>query len=736
MAETAPSSYSNELQDSRESMERQFTRWREVMLDRILLFAAILGTFPILWSIINRDRYLFLYIGIYCVAVALYAAKSLGYTVRVAGLLGIIYGVALSEFAYGGITGGARIYLLSIILLAGIFLGLRAGFAVLGISLATIAGVYFLIDGGHIELTGPRAALSEQPYLWVHYVLGLLLMAGCILMPLGSLLQQLVQSLAKSQHLVTQLQRQVDEKEEAQTKLLKSERLYRMVTDNIMDIVWTTDMDLNITFVSPSVTRLTGFDMDDTVGFNLLDGIYRRHRSMVNHLLVSELKRAEADGTRPTDSVSFEMELPHKDGRKLWVESRATFIRDEAGEPIEILGVTRDITSQKTAEAERNHLEIQIRQSEKLKSLGALAGGIAHDFNNILQAIFGYSDLALVHTEDNPAAHEEIDQVKHAAKRAHELVQQILMFGRQGDDEFKLVSLDEIADEVLELLRASLPSTISIDRQVNGSCGPVFANPSQIHQVIVNLCTNAFHAMRENGGTLSIALESEHLNSRQARNFYHLHEGRYIRLTIRDTGHGISPEITDRIFEPFFTTKEVGDGTGLGLSTVHGIVMKHGGEITVDSTLGKGTSFCVYLPEAVGDVISDPSLDGIVPTGQEHVLFVDDEENLVALGERALTQLGYRVTGVTDSEEALALFNSSPDAFQVVLTDQNMPNMTGVELATKLHTVRPHVPVILVSGFLDSVPRESALKLGISTILSKPVRANEMSAAIRSLMDC
>ena len=718
-----------------ESIDRQFNHWRKVMLDRILLFASILGAFPVIWGILNHDRFIYLYIGIYLFTVTLFAVKPLGYTIRVLGLLLIIYGIAVSEFMYGGITGGARIYLLSIILLAGIFLGLRAGFVVLGISLATIGCTYYLIMNGSIELIEHRAVISMQTDLWVHYVLGLLLMAGCILAPLGSLLRRLSQSLEKSAGLVDQLRNQIDEKERAQIDLMDSEKRYRIVAGNIMDIIWTSDLDLNFTFVSPSVTRLVGYETDDAIGHNILDTIFQKNRQSVQHLLATELKQAEIDGKRPKQSISFEMELPQKNGETIWTESRATFIRNDSGEPVEILGVTRDITLQKEAEEERRHLEIQIRQSDKLKSLGALAGGIAHDFNNILQAVFGYADLALVHTEDNAVAHEEIEQIKQAANRAHELVLQILMFGRQGEEEFHLVHLDTVVNEVLDLLRASLPSTIRIDKQVKGACDPVFADASQMHQVVVNLCTNAFHAMQETGGVLSVTLEPIHIERREASSYYNLSEGKYIRLMIRDTGHGLSPETAERIFEPFFTTKNVGEGTGLGLSTVHGIVMKHGGDITVDSTQGESTSFCVYLPVASGEVDSNTVPDETGAQGNEHVLFVDDEENLVALGDRALTHMGYHVTGVSDSRKALELFKAAPDKFQIVLTDQTMPNMTGTQLVSELQAIRPDIPVILISGYMDSIPREKALELGINTVLKKPVRANEISAAIRTLLD-
>ena len=383
-------------------------------------------------------------------------------------------------------------------------------------------------------------------------------------------------------------------------------------------------------------------------------------------------------------------------------------------------------------------LQAQLRHSHKMETIGTLAGGIAHDFNNVLTPILGYTNMALEDTPPKSRTHSDLQHILAAGKRAKELVNQILTFSRRSEPERKPVQIAFIVTEALKLLRSSLPSTIEFRQEIDQDCGTVLADATQIHQVIMNLCTNAFHAMRESGGMLEVNLGVVEVDDELARPHPKLALGPYVRLTFSDSGHGMDPETRDRIFEPFFTTKGVGKGTGLGLSVVHGIVVSHGGEITVYSEPGLGTTFHVYLPrsEAPADG-RQPARSDAEPavTGSERVLVVDDDEEVAQVAEQMLKRLGYQVTVRTNSAEARDIFLAHPERFDIVITDQTMPQLTGVELAKELLGARPDLPIILISGFSELITRAKIKKIWIRHYLMKPLVGSELGAAIRQVLD-
>jgi PAS domain S-box-containing protein len=398
------------------------------------------------------------------------------------------------------------------------------------------------------------------------------------------------------------------------------------------------------------------------------------------------------------------------------------------------LQIATDITRIKDLEKESLRIQAQLQQAQKMEAIGTLAGGIAHDFNNILSAVIGYTEIVLADTDAGSQQHKNLQEVLKAGNRARDLVNQILMFSRQTDRELKPVQINQIVIETLKLLRASLPTTIRIEPNLRSNSA-VMADPTQIHQVMMNLCTNAAHAMRENGGLLKIELSDVELQKDFLEQHPYLSAGTFLKLRVRDTGHGMEKKITDRIFDPFFTTKERGEGTGMGLAVVLGIVKSHGGTITVESSIDQGSSFDVYLPVIEREVDDETRPKIAMPTGNEKILFVDDEKALVDLGHQMLERLGYDVTTRTSSIEALELFISQPPKFDLVITDMTMPNMTGDELARKLMAIRSDISVILCTGYSERISKEKAQAIGIREFVLKPIIMSELAVTVRKVLD-
>jgi len=398
------------------------------------------------------------------------------------------------------------------------------------------------------------------------------------------------------------------------------------------------------------------------------------------------------------------------------------------------LQIATDISRIKDLEKESLRIQAQLQQAQKMEAIGTLAGGIAHDFNNILSAVIGYTEIVLADTDEGSQQHKNLKEVLKAGNRARDLVNQILMFSRQTEKELKPVQINQIVIETLKLLRASLPTTIRIEPALRSNSA-VLADPTQIHQVMMNLCTNAAHAMREKGGQLKIELSDVELQGNFLEQYPYLAAGTYIKLRVRDTGHGMEKKITDRIFDPFFTTKERGEGTGMGLAVVLGIVKSHGGTITVESSLDQGSSFDVYLPVIKREVDTETRPKIAMPTGNEKILFVDDEKSLVDLGYQILKRLGYDITTRTSSIEALELFIAQPAKFDLVITDMTMPNMTGDELAGRLMTIRSDIPVILCTGYSERISKEKAHAIGIREFVLKPIIMSDLAVTVRKVLD-
>jgi PAS domain S-box-containing protein len=427
-------------------------------------------------------------------------------------------------------------------------------------------------------------------------------------------------------------------------------------------------------------------------------------------------------------SILIQTRHRRKDGTLFPVEVTANFHKYEGAEYN--FSYAMDISARQQAEEEKQRLEEHIRRSQKIEAIGTLAGGIAHDFNNLLGVILGYADIAKDDTVPGSALADDLDKILTAGYRARDLVHQILAFSRQTQTERIALHPQPIIKEALKLLRAALPTSIAIREAIVPDCGTIDADPTQLHQIIMNLCTNAFHAMEATGGELTVELAlaetvPEEL-SREPEN-----EGKnFVRLTVSDTGSGIGPDIIDRIFDPFFTTKDPGKGTGMGLAIIYGIVHDYGGTVRVDSQLGRGTTVHVYIPQGRRPPIAAESERSDIAGGEGHILFIDDEDLLVQLGRTMLERLGFTVTACSSSIDALETFQNQPDRFDLVITDQTMPGMTGVDLARRMLRIRPDIPIILCTGFSNLVDEETAKSLGIKGFAMKPLTKNTLADLI------
>jgi signal transduction histidine kinase/ActR/RegA family two-component response regulator len=399
------------------------------------------------------------------------------------------------------------------------------------------------------------------------------------------------------------------------------------------------------------------------------------------------------------------------------------------------LDLKKEIEIRQKFERERAELEKQLFQLQKMETIGTLAGGIAHDFNNILTPILGYTDMALEELPAESNLRFDIEQINNAAHRGKDLVQQVLTFSREVDFENKPIQLQPIVAEALNLIKASFPPGVEIKQQFDQKIGTVLADPTHIHQIVMNLCTNANHAMMKTGGILVVKLDEVKIDQRSAEKIPNLKKGEYIRITISDTGHGMDLKTKERIFEPFFTRKEVGSGSGLGLSVVHGIINNYGGSIVVDSTPGKGTTFMIYLPKYGSDLTESDKSDKKPLKGVEHILFVDDEPEITFMGKKMLENLGYKVTITSNSITALEEFKKDPDKYSLLLTDQSMPNIEGTELATLMKEIRPGLRVIIITGYAENLSEEVLSQCGISEVILKPMILDDFSKVIRRVLD-
>jgi PAS domain S-box-containing protein len=517
----------------------------------------------------------------------------------------------------------------------------------------------------------------------------------------------------------------ITERKQADEILRRLEKAVEMSAE----VIFMTDTHGTFTYVNPAFTELYGYTSEEVLGKTT-------PRILKSGLTDAEIYTEFWNSLLAKRIVRRELINHTKDGKNITVEVSVNPVVDEREEIEGFLAVQRDISERNRAREERQKLEAQLRQAQKLETIGTLAGGVAHDFNNILTPIMVYAEMAAKRLSGDHATRSDLEHVIAGANRAKDLVKQILTFSRQTESERIVIELSSIVKEALKLLKASFPSTIAIEADIQTGCGEVLADPSQIHQLLMNLCTNAFHAMREKGGVLRVTLESVTVTEEAARMIPAISAGEFVRLTVADTGCGMDERTQERIFEPFFTTKKVGEGTGLGLSVVHGIVTSYDGAITTQSEVGKGTLFEVYLPRMRAihgtKIVEETAVVG----GHEQILVVDDEPEVANVLKDVLEELfGYMVTVRTSSVDALELLRNVPNRFDLVITDLTMPHLTGDHLAREIQTFRKDLPVILMTGFSEATDEERCRQLGIAGFLLKPPLSADLARMVRNVLD-
>lgn len=516
------------------------------------------------------------------------------------------------------------------------------------------------------------------------------------------------------------LKKEIDKHKQAEKAMQESEERLKAIFDANPDPIVVYNNQGHPEYLNAAFTEVFGWQLDELKGKRI--SFVPDAQKEITHAKIDQLF---ASG-KP---VRFDTQRLNKQGDTIDVIVSAAAIKGSEAESVGMVVNLTDVT-------ERKRLGARLRQAQKMESIGTLAGGIAHDFNNALYSIIGYTDLTMDDVPEGSLARSNLKEILIAAHRAKNMVQQILTFSRQTEPEKKPVEVQSVVKEAIALLRTSIPTIIEIRQHIDSNCNPVMADPTQIQQVVMNLATNAYHAMREKGGVLSIDVIKEKIIMDDSASYLDFHPGTYLKLSVSDTGHGMDKAIMQKIFDPFFTTKPVGEGTGMGLSIIHGIVKNHGGNIKVYSEPGKGTVFNVYFPMIEAKPVESKILSTRpVQKGSEFILFVDDEETIVRMVRRTLERLGYQVATRTGSVDALEAFRANPDKYDLVITDMNMPNMTGIELAPRLLEIRADIPIILCTGFSDIANEKTAKAMGIREFVMKPVVREEIARTIRKVLD-
>ena len=625
----------------------------------------------------------------------------LSYNHRVVFLTGMLFAVgALALWNFGLISMGGPMLMVFCILTT-LLSGLRAGLFAMALTAITflLASIRFVHNPDAFAFD--NNALAVSPGTWIGSTLASLLYTGLIIMALNYLYQALLLQL-----------NEVIRRSRAQKEAEGQQRRLAMIVEQASEEVMVTTTDGTIIYVNPAFERLTGYSREEAVGLrpNLLkSGVH-------DDEFYAEIWRCICDGHTWRGRLTNR----RKDGALIELDTVISPVRSESGEIECYVAVKRDITGQA-------RMEQELRQNQKMNAIGTLAGGIAHDFNNILGAIMGFAELLRDDLRDSDAGSKEcLDSILQASDRARDLVRQILMFSRQSEQKMSVTAVDDIVRESLILIRSALPKHIEIEERIPSQKFLAQVDATQIHQVVMNLCTNAWHAMRESGGKLTVSLH-------RTEGYGESTPGRFLSLVVRDTGCGIDEAHREKIFDPFFTTKDRGDGTGMGLSVVHGIVMQHGGRITVRSKPGEGTEFEVLLPEAV-DGEEAPQVEASkLPRGHEHILVIDDEPALLRVAERNLSALGYRVSTEISAQAALKRLADPAFDIDLVMTDMSMPKMSGVEVCARVREQRPALPVVLCTGYAGEVTETAGQSF--DAVLLKPISRREAAETIRRVLE-
>lgn len=513
-----------------------------------------------------------------------------------------------------------------------------------------------------------------------------------------------------------ELMREIEERKRTEGDF----RLIQTAVEQASESVLITNAEGQIQYANPAFERISGYSRKEVHGTK----VDRLNSGRYEEAYFFDIQQQLASG----ETWAGRLVSRNKDGGLFEVEATIAPIRDENGRITHYVSVQRDMTQE-------SELKRQLRQAQKMEAIGSLAGGIAHDFNNILVPIIGHAEIALLEAGDDGQIRKSLREILKAAARAKDLVGQILAFSRQSEIEFRPLKIHIVVREAVRLLRASIPPSVNIVKRISSDCGPVMGDPSQIHQVVMNLATNAYHAIGDAGGTMTISLSQVEFDEHPTAAGHQMPPGVYIAISVEDDGCGIDKTLVDKIFDPYYTTKAQGEGTGLGLSVVHGIVTSHAGRIFVNSDPEQGSRFTVYLPRVEQNLReASPEAVPAITGGSEHILVVDDEDAITGMFKKMLDRLGYGVTTCTSAADAVDVLQADPTQFDLVITDYAMPQMNGLELASAVKAARADIPILLCTGISETLTLEDLAPYGISDILLKPVFSNELDAKIRRML--
>ncbi|MBW1781943.1 MAG: response regulator [Deltaproteobacteria bacterium] len=715
--------------------------WRARILFAILFTGVLLSMFvfvPLfvlvfkqgLWGLAATD--VIIWLG----AVSLLVSPRWSYEIRATIMVSMLYIVGLGVVISVGPLSGGPAWLFAFAVLSGVLLGSKAAIRALAINTVTLAIIGWLMHTGRFGQSFPFFDTAE---LMILAGANFILLNAIAAMSVTVLVKSLVSMHQKERNLTGILERErsqlidaknaleleVDERRKAEGALRESEAKYRLLADNITDNIWTFDLNgWRFSYVSPSVVNLSGYSADEAMGLRLEDVLTPASLKLATEILHDEMAKTDQD-VDPMRSRTLELEQYRKDGTTLWTEVSVRFMYDNEGHPSAILGVTRDIS-------ERKRLEYQIQLFQRMESLGTLAGGIAHDFNNLLMGIQGRISLLLMDEDPSRAPYEHLKEIENYVESASDLTRQLLGFARGGKYEIKPTDINHLLENSSAMFGRT-KKEMTIHATYPSNVWAVEVDRGQIDQVLMNLFVNAWQAMPE-GGDLYLKTENVMLDEADVSPFS-VEPGKYVKISVTDTGVGMEKAIQERIFEPFFTTREMGRGVGLGLASAYGIIRNHGGFINVYSEKGKGTTFNIYLPASEKEVIEEKRLSEKVSKGSGTVMVVDDEELILDVLAPMLKRMGYDVLIARSGREAIQVYEENKDRIDIIVLDMVMPDMGGSETYDRISQMNPHVKVLLSSGYSINGQARKLLDRGCSDFIQKPFRVKQLAQKIREILD-